>query len=257
MWDKVLAYGRQAGEKALAQSAHRQAVGYFEQALSALPHLPEQRATREQAIDLRLALHAALFPSGDSGRILAALREAEALAAVLDNPYRLGQILGPLATHLRTMGAYDQAIAAAQRALALATVRGDGVLQALAHQYLGGAYYNQGDYRRAIDCLRQAVASLDGARRHERGGQTFLPPVNSRAWLAVCHAELGLFAEGSALGEEGLRIAEAVDHPGSLMCAARRVGLLFLRQGDLPKALPCSNRPWASVKTRTSRPFSP
>jgi tetratricopeptide (TPR) repeat protein len=116
-------------------------------------------------------------------------------------------------------------------------VRGDGVLQALAHQYLGGAYYNQGDYRRAIDCLRQAVASLDGARRHERCGQAFLPSVNSRAWLAVCHAELGLFAEGSALGEEGLRIAEAVDHPGSLMCAARRAGLLSLRQGDLPKAL--------------------
>src|SRR5262245_10269143 len=56
VWDKTLAYCRQAGEKALEQSAHREAVGYFEQALSALPRLPEQRATHEQAIDLRLAL---------------------------------------------------------------------------------------------------------------------------------------------------------------------------------------------------------
>ena len=30
-------------EKAIAQSAHREAVGYFEQALSALPHLLEQQ----------------------------------------------------------------------------------------------------------------------------------------------------------------------------------------------------------------------
>ena len=36
VWDKALAYCRQAGEKAMARSAHREAVEYFEQALSAL-----------------------------------------------------------------------------------------------------------------------------------------------------------------------------------------------------------------------------
>jgi predicted ATPase len=52
VWDKALTYCRQAGEKALARSAHREAVGCFEQALSALPHLPETRDTREQALAL-------------------------------------------------------------------------------------------------------------------------------------------------------------------------------------------------------------
>src|SRR5262245_36178819 len=60
VWDTVLTYSRQAGEKALTRSAHREAVGYFEQALSALPHLPETCDTHEQAIDLRLALRTAL-----------------------------------------------------------------------------------------------------------------------------------------------------------------------------------------------------
>src|SRR5215468_10451235 len=92
VWDKALGYCRQAGEKALGRSAYREAVGYFEQALSVLEHLPEQRTTREQAIDLRLALRSALLPSGDSGHILATLREAEALAAALDDPRRLAQI---------------------------------------------------------------------------------------------------------------------------------------------------------------------
>jgi tetratricopeptide (TPR) repeat protein len=136
------------------------------------------------------------------------------------------------------MGAYDQAIAAAQRALALATAGGDIVLHALANQYIGLAYEAQGDYRRAIDCLRQTVAFLDGTRRRERFGQLFLPAVLSRADLALCHAELGTFAEGRALGEEGLRIAEAVAHPSSLMPAYRGIGLLSLRQGNLPRALP-------------------
>ena len=91
VWDKVVTYCRQAGEKAMARSAYREAVGYFEQALSALPHLPETRDTHEQAIDLRLALRTALLPSGDFGRVLATLREAEALATALDDPRRLGQ----------------------------------------------------------------------------------------------------------------------------------------------------------------------
>src|SRR4029450_4262218 len=56
------------------------------------------------------------------------------------------------------------------------------------------------------------------------------------------HAELGMFAEGCVLGEEGFRIAEAVAHPASLMTAFWGNGLLSLRQGDLPRALPLLER---------------
>jgi class 3 adenylate cyclase/tetratricopeptide (TPR) repeat protein len=237
VWDKALAYCRQAGEKTMARSAHREAMGYFEQALSSLQHLPETRDTREQAIDLRLALRSALYPFSDHRRILVYLREAEALAEALNDQRRLGQISVRLSIHFRRMGAHDQAIAAAQRALALATASGDVVLHALANQYLGAAYQDQGDYRRAIDYLRQAMAFFDGAQRYERFGQVLLPAVLSRANLAACHAELGMFAEGIALGDEGLRIAEAVAHPVSLLFASWGIGLLSLRQGDLPRAL--------------------
>jgi hypothetical protein len=90
VWTKALVYCQQAGEKTIAQSAYREAAGYFEQSLSALEHLPEARDTCEQAIDLRFALRAALFPSGDSERILVCLREAESLVAALDDPRSAG-----------------------------------------------------------------------------------------------------------------------------------------------------------------------
>ena len=238
VWDKALAYLRQAGEKAMARSAYREAVGSFERALGALSHLPETRATRAEAIDLRLALRSALQPSGDFGRLLAVLREAEALAEALDDRRRLGQVSRFLSNYFYNMGAHDQAIAAAQRALTLASAGGEVVLQALANRYLGRAHQAQGDYRRAIEYFGQTVAALEGTRRHERFGQVFLPAVFSRAALATCHAELGTFAEGRALGEEGLRIAEAAAHPSSLMIASWGVGVLALRHGDLPRALP-------------------
>src|SRR5262249_26336256 len=162
--------------------------------------------------------------SGDFGRILAYLREAESLAAALNDPRRLGQVSLFLSQHFRSMGTYDQAIATAQRVLGLATAEGEVVLYALANRYLGTAYAAQGDWRGAVHCFRRTVASLGGARRRERFGQFIVPAVGSRAALAWCHAELGMFAEGRSLGDEGLRIAEAVAHPGSLMFVSWEVG---------------------------------
>ena len=238
VWDKALVYCRQAGEKALAHSAHRGAVEYFEQALGAIQRLPETRNTREQAIDLRFALRSALRPLGDYARILTALREAEALAEALADARRLGQVFVFLSHAFSLMGAYDQAIAAGQRALALATSGGDGLQQALANLYLARAYQAQSDYRRAIDVLGQTVAAFDGAGGRARFGLIFLPTVLSRTLLAACHAELGMFPEGRAFGEAGLRSAEAMAHPASVMFASWGCGLLALRQGDLPRALP-------------------
>ena len=242
VWDKALVYFRQAGEKALARSAYREAMGYFEQALGALSHLPETRNTREQAIDLRLALRVALTPLGDSGRVLALLREAEALAEALDDPQRLGRVLRFLARLFHFRGAYDQAIATYQRALVLASASGDTVLHALVNQTLGNVYQAQGDYRRAIDCFEQTMAFLDGVHRRERFGLPIFPAVYTPAYLALCYAELGMFTEGRALAEEGLRLAEAIDHPPSLMTASWGLGLLALRQGDLAMALPLLDR---------------
>src|SRR5262249_46007636 len=51
LWEKALVYCRQAGVRAEARSAHREAVVHFEQALAALAQLPECRDTLEQALD--------------------------------------------------------------------------------------------------------------------------------------------------------------------------------------------------------------
>jgi predicted ATPase len=246
VWEKALAYGRQAGEHALARSAHREAVGCFEQALKVFPHLPETRDRREQAIDLRLALRSALLPAGDLERILAVLREAEALAAALGDQRRLGQVSLFLTVHFYQRGAYAQAIRCGQRALELATAEGNRSLQALANQYLGVSYQTQ-----------DTVAFLDGARQRERFGQVILPAVYARAFLAWCYAELGLFAEGQAHGEEGLQIVETVDHPGSVMFMAWGRGVGALCHGDVQRALPLLERALSLCHTADLPGFVP
>ena len=121
---RVVAYLRQAGERALMRSACREAMAYFEQALRALAHLPETRETREQAIDLWLALRAALQPLGELERVLMCLRTAETLAAALDDPRRLARISLVLSRYFSLMGLYHQASTAAQRALTFTAASG-------------------------------------------------------------------------------------------------------------------------------------
>jgi tetratricopeptide (TPR) repeat protein len=242
VWDKALLYCRQAGAKAMERSAAREAVGCYEQALAALAHLPEHRDLQEQAIDLRLDLRSARIVLGQLARLLDDLRAAETLAEALDDPRRLGRVSVYMAHYFQLVGQYDQAIASGQRARALAAASGASGTDILANNYLSIVYFLQGDYGQAMAACRRAMAALEGARRDEHWGQYVLPAVQSRTWLSLCLAEVGAFAEGRAIGEEGLHIAEAVQHPAILVVAYRGVGLPSLRQGALPHALPVLER---------------
>jgi tetratricopeptide (TPR) repeat protein len=242
VWDKAVVYGRQAGTKAFARSALREAVACYELALLALRHLPESRATQEQAIDLRFGLRDALSNLGDVSQVLGYLQEAKTLAEALDDQLRLGRASAYLCRQVTGMGDYDGAIASGQYALAVAEALGDVALQLLAHHYLGVAYYFLGDYQQAMGLLRRNVESLAGDLIGERFGLTALPAVVSRAWLVRCLAELGVFPEGRAHAEEAVRIAEAADHPNSLIHAYLGVGFLALRTRDVSRAIPVLER---------------
>jgi predicted ATPase len=162
VWDKAVAYGRQAGIRAMARSAYREAVTAFEQALMALPHLPESRARHEQAIDIRLDLRGALLPLGEDMRMFDHFCAVEPLAEALGDPHRLCLISYHMCYYFSAMGNHDRAIAAGQRAISLATASGAFDLQIMIQTRLGLVYYGVGDFREALHVSRRVVASLQG-----------------------------------------------------------------------------------------------
>jgi class 3 adenylate cyclase/tetratricopeptide (TPR) repeat protein len=236
VWDKALVYCRQAGEKAVAQSAYREAVGYFEQALAALAQLPERRDTIEQAIDLRCDLRNVLLPLDAHARLFDHLHAAEALAERLGDDQRRGRISCYLCISFMTMGEHDRAIVAGQRALALATSSGTLDEQVVAQTHLGIAYYWAGDFRHGLDASRQVMALLTGEQRLGRFGLTYLPAVISRGYVCIGLAEIGDFVEGAGVAEEALRLAEAAEQPFSMASALIFGGILSRRQGVLHTA---------------------
>jgi tetratricopeptide (TPR) repeat protein len=238
VWEKALTYCRQAGMKAMAGSANREATAYFEQALVALQHLPPSRDLLEQAIDLRCDLRNTLFPLGEhQEKILKHLRAAEILAETLADYQRLGRVSAYITGCFWIMGEMEQAMESGQRALTLAIALKDIDIQIMANYRLGQVYYHLGDYRQAIHYFKRNIASFEGELVYKHFGMAGLPSVFSRTILLYCLSECGEFAEGVACAEEAFQIAEAVNHPFSLAHASSGVGLLYLCKGELAKAI--------------------
>jgi DNA-binding winged helix-turn-helix (wHTH) protein/tetratricopeptide (TPR) repeat protein len=240
LWNKALDYYWQAGTKAFSHSAHREAVACFEQALKALEHLPGDCDRLEHAIALRVDLRHALVRLGAwqaQQRVLDVLGEAERLARASGARRQLAQISGYIANHLQWIGNYDRALTAGQRALALAVALGDEALQGLANAELGPIYYYLGDYSRAQQVLRHSVAALADERSRARLGHATLLSVHPHAWLVMCLAQVGAFAEGRTIGAEAVRIAEAGESPYGLAMAYQGAGLLSLSRGDFAHAI--------------------
>ena len=242
VWDKAVAYCRQAAARAMTHSAYHEAVTYFEQALGALHHLPEHPATQTQAIDLRLALRNALYPLGEFERLLAFLQDAKALAEARGDYHRLGWVSAYLLAQFVVACDPDRALTAGQRALEIATARGEVGLTVATQYYLAITYNSLGDYRQAVEYCQKNVTYLHSALYQERFGLPGLAAVFSRGLLVYALAECGAFTEGRALADEGVRIAEVADHPYSRVLAYWAMGFRVLRQGDLSQAIPVLER---------------
>ncbi len=238
VWEKAVTYLRQAGAKALGSSAYREAVSCFEQALTALHLLPDTRQKIERAIDLRLDLRQSLFPLNELATVWRYLQEAEGLARTLDDPRRLGWVSAYMSGHhVHTGGHVTEVRTLAQRVEAIAERLGDVPLQIAAQYYLAAAAYLSGDYRATEHVCRTLLQSLHGQPTHERFGLNMSPAVWPRAQLARAFAERGVFDEGDAHGHEAIRIAEALDHPFSVMGACLSLAYVNNVRGELHQAI--------------------
>ena len=232
LWDKALGYLRQAGARAFAHSAQSAAVGWFERALAVLERQPRTPERIALAIDLRLELRYALIPLGHSTRVLATLREAEALALEIDDQARLALIYSFLTNYYQVAGDPRQSIDYGQRALAFATTHGDLAAEVTATAFLASAYFTVGEYARTLEMGRRNIGLLQGERELQRFGMANLPSVYTRLSLARALAEVGRFDEGRETAEEALRIAEKADHAVSLPLGWFALGYVLLRQGQ-------------------------
>ena len=238
VWHKAVPYLRQAGAKAAARGANREAVGFLEQALAALSHLPDSPERSEQAIDLRLDLRPPLLQMGQLDRVLTLSQEAEAMAQQLGDEPRLARVYTYLVNYYYLKGEPDLAIEYGERCLRIGETVQDRSLQALARGYLGYSYHAQGRFLEAERVLRQNLEALGGAPADSATIQNRISFVTSAAWVAFTHADLGDFDAAIEDLDQAARAAKATGHPFPQAIAQTLAGLVHLRRGQLEAALP-------------------
>jgi class 3 adenylate cyclase/tetratricopeptide (TPR) repeat protein len=236
LWGKAAGYLREAGLRALARAANREAIGHLEEALGALRRLPETGAMTEQTIDIRLDLRNALLPLGDRARMGEHLREAEALARKLGTSRRLARIVTFSVIQCLDTGDYDKALELGPEALSIARSLGDRSIEVLATTFLGLTHAARGEFHEAATLLERNAA-LDGDLRYERFGAPAIQSALSGAYLANMLSQLGRFDEAIEHAEAAVRIAETADHPYTLHFGLIPLGLAYFRRGDLPRAI--------------------
>ena len=110
------------------------------------------------------------------------------------------------------------------------------------HLYLGHAYYVLGDYQRSTEALIWHIEHLKGDAVYQNFELPLLPAISCRIWLSRSLVHAGAVADGAAMVEEAVRIAETSKHLYSLTMAQLRVAMLVLGQGDVSKAIPVLER---------------
>jgi class 3 adenylate cyclase/tetratricopeptide (TPR) repeat protein len=240
IWDKAAAYFDQAGARARARWANREAAACYEQALEALRHLPGERSQLEAAIDIHVALGLTLVPAGEFATIRRHMQEARAGAQALGDQPRLARALALLGECSRQVAEHAEAQEIGERARALALSLEDRPNESLANFHLALNYRDQGEYRRAAELLRRnrelMTAGLTPTVNAERGVAVrgIGASLGNLAW---CLARLGDFDEATTIAAQEVKDAEAAGAPTRFATTCNALGSIQLFRGDTAAAL--------------------
>ncbi len=236
-WDKAFTYNREAGKKAHGSSAYPAAIERFENALTALDHLPDDEAHLIDKMDIRLEMRTALWPLGRHDELEKRVGEAGEIAERAGDIARLAWVHNYLTAHYWQAGEHARAIEHGEKAIALAERAGDFSVLFTSIEHLGLAFNARGEFERQIEIHRRAVKALTGPPAYQLHGMAGYPAAITRGFLAWGLAELGEFDEALAWAREGVEIASEVNSAMSTVWVTDYLALTHVRRGEFDQAI--------------------
>jgi predicted ATPase len=218
-WEKAVGYSWQAGAKAAARSAYREAVAYYEQALEALARLPAGPETTAQAVGIRLDLGVALMPLGDRAQEAEGVYSiARDLCLETGDTAQLFRALWGLWLLSGAVGQSHRAQGLAQELFVLAQQRQDPALLLEAHHVLCATVLFFGNLPSAVAHAEQGIALYDPQQHRGHAGlfSGHDPGTCCRGHMAVGLWLLGYPEQALRSSQEALALAEELSHRYSL-----------------------------------------
>ena len=241
LWVAAVQYLRAAGNKAAGRFALREAAVWFEQAADVLARLPADRATLEQAFDVRFELRHAIGSQGDLPRAVGYLQDAARIAEQLGDDRRLGRVYAFMVNGHNLLGETSKALNIGTRALQISDDLGDSELRLVTTTYLEQTHVFRGEFERAVELARTNLSAVPGAG-DRRFGMAMPTAVFDRGWLVNSLVQLGRFAEAHEVSEAAIEISERARHPASIAWTYYNAGGIHLATGNWSAARPLYER---------------
>jgi len=250
---KAVRYLREAGVKAVARSANREAVDFLERALALLAELPETTETLRDVLDIRIALGSPLIAVHG---VPSPLVEASYLAALelvdrLDDASRRFLVLWGLWYIRFTRGDYVTAVQAGERLLEIAKNGEDTGRLVEAHHTLWPPLVAMGELKRALPHMERGIALYDRDRHASYatlyGGHD--PGACCRYHLALTQWLLGYPDRALTTVYEASSLAETLRHAMTSTITLWFVAFIRLQRGERPAAVAAAARALSIVQT--------
>jgi predicted ATPase len=236
VWAKAVAYLHQAGAKAVGRSANREAVVYFEQALGALGHLPENRDTLEQAIAIRIDLGPALrtIKRTSDPEVEQTYTEARELCQRLGDTPQLFPVLWGLCRVYHSQGELHKSREVGEKLLSLAQSMQDPALILEAHHTQWSTLFNLGELLSTKEHVERGRVLYDPQQHHQLtfvyGGHD--PGVCCGVIAARILWLLGYPDQALQRSREALSLGRDLSHPFSLAFALFWAALVHQFRGE-------------------------
>ncbi len=257
VWERAVVYLHKAGVAAVRRSAHRDAITYFEQALESLEHLPENRQTLEQAINIRVDLGPALIAirGFTVPEVKTVYSQAREMCERLGDTPQLFPVLWGLSRVYNFRGEAQSARELGEQLLTLAQRVQDPALVLEAHHTLWATLFTLGEFTAAQDHSEQGIEFYDPQQHAHHaslyGGHD--PGVCCRTHAARQLWLLGYPDRALQRSQDALALAQKLSHSYSLTFALYYSAWVHQQRGERHAV---QERIEAIIKLATERGFS-
>ena len=231
---------REAGRRALANSANVEAISHFRNALQLLSALPDtaQRTKEEVEIQLALGIPLIAVQGYAATQTREAFARARALCLKLDNPPEYFQALFGMWGHSWMGGKNDEALVMANEFLSRSQASSDNLLLMVAHRVMGSTLLTIGEFQTARQHFEESIAlSKSEGRRPVYDLYMVEPQVASLLLLSWDLWFLGYLDQSLARVSEALALAQDLAQPYSIAFAHYMTSVVHLLRGDPARAL--------------------
>jgi class 3 adenylate cyclase/predicted ATPase len=235
--EPAVAYWQRAGERALARSAHLEAVSHVTTGIELMTTLPATPARTQHALTLHLTLGAALqvTKGASAPEVEHAYTQARALCQQMGETPELVQVLFGLWRFYVVRQQLHTAREIAETLLRLAQRTNDPGLTVLAHLAVGSTLFWPGAFPAARQHVEEGIAYYTPEQRRApvfRMGQD--PGVNCRLYAALTLWLLGYPEQALARLHDALALAHALSHPYTLAWVWYSAALVSHLRRDVP-----------------------